>query len=297
MMKKFLLATAIALPLAMPSVADTYQIEAGVLAIGGDIGDDIDLDATAIFGTYYLKEVDDSVGPKAAAAFLNKSSYVSAAYLTAEVSEGGVGSGLSIVSASDDDQETDVSSIGGRYVIPGQDIIVQGSFSSGETELGDAESDLDAYSISVGKYYNERFSLLVSYSTVEESPDDDGGVGDIEADTFGISTQYVSEAGENGNALGLQLSWSHTEVDYSESDSEPAYSTIGLSPTVFVGNDLAISFDWIITTTDLDGNAYGLSVEYFVQPNVFVVAGYDRTDYEAQDDSGEAWSVGVVGRF
>lgn len=285
-MKKILLAAAIAMPIVMPSLANAYQFEAGLDFATGDEGEEIDIDSASVFGTFYLSNVDDSLGPRSEAAFLNKSSFVTAEAFSEEESQTGF-----------EDVDTDLLGIGGRYVVPDSDFIIEASLVTGEIDNGAAEIDSDAFALSGGKYFNERFSMLVNYSNVE--------IDDLsESDTYGVSAKYVSEPGENGNALGWELSWSTTETEFEGSSNEGKYMSIGLSPSIYVGTDLTISFDWTITTTDLDGYTYNLDVEYFVLPNVSVSAGYFRTDYNTipgidEDDieTGEVWSLGVTGRF
>jgi hypothetical protein len=126
------------------ALADTYRAEAGLNYDNTDADNaSSSVDTYTLGGSVYFKPVDDSKGPRAEAAFLSRSSSVSATY------------------ADSDDNVFDKTYTADTRVVLGNGTIL---------EAGYANFDYDkAYKIGVGTYLSDHSDVTLSYTTSDLS--------------------------------------------------------------------------------------------------------------------------------
>lgn len=117
-MKRCLQTVLLGLVLSAPNgFAESYQVEAGG-SYEGDDRDDFEITTVNLYGVYFLAAVKTDERPLAEAAFFAKSSFVRADYIDRERK-------LDRVGFRDITVDTDGIGIGGRYVMPEDDIIIE----------------------------------------------------------------------------------------------------------------------------------------------------------------------------
>lgn len=139
--------------LALPALAGSYQFELAGTYNNIDI-EGIDTDTYGLIGAFYFNRVDDSVGPIAEAAFLNKASSLNLGYATSKTDVGPF------------NIDGDAWQFGGRGVF-GEQGILQGSYTKADVE----GFNTDTFNIGGGAYLDDHSTLLVSYRFVEDEFD------------------------------------------------------------------------------------------------------------------------------
>jgi Putative general bacterial porin len=257
MFKKAAMVAGLGLALSATAQAE-YNAEANLAISGGDN------DGFAIGGTYYLDSVDDTKGPLGEAAFLDMSSYVSAAYSENEF--------------DDSDNETELVAVGGRYIFGEGNWIVDVGYSNFDA---DAAGELDTFSISGGKYLTDTTTLILSYANTDP---DDGE----DADIYGIDVDHLLNVGEG--ALKLHGGFSTADTDGDDIDF------YGVDATWYPCNSLGLGVGYGNTDDGSDDiDEYRISAEWFITNQVSASVTY--LEAEQGDLESDSFLIGVSARF
>lgn len=242
-MKKIILAGAISALTTLSAQAD-YQFEANVGYFQGDV-ENADFDGYALAATIFFESVDTSKGPLSEASFLDKSSGISLAFGTTEF--------------DDFDNEEDISSVSGRFVLSNDFII--------EADYTDFDFDT-SFTIGFGKYLTESSDILISYTTFD---DVDFNVLDLAFHSvngltgpasiaYDLGASYIDADNETGfglnagltfyptSQLGLGISGSYSSVDDTD------VTTIELGAEYFFNENVAGSLTYSTSDTDFDND-------------------------------------------
>ncbi|MDC3332775.1 putative porin [bacterium] len=277
-MKKQLLSSAIGLALcsAIAANAGSYQIQGDLNYDDGEVSGN-DINTTSVSVTYYLDAVDDSKGPFAEAAFINKASSISASYIDLELDY-----------ANNTSVDSDLSAIGMEYITKDSGYIIGMSYGQGEN----SSEDVDSYGITIGKYLTDNITARLSYAAAET---DD--LADTEVNITGLSFRLFHDFDEQDMYLAVDTGFSHHSVE-DNSDSE-SHNMASAGATLYFTKQLSVyaALD-LIPNGDAKGGITTTGVEYFVTPNISTSVYY--SDYQPSDgdlDSEATWSFGLTGRF
>lgn len=271
-MKKSTIATGLALLTSGLCHAGTYQAEVTLGYSTGEIevgNADIDTDSLFIGGEYYLNGVDDSKGPLAEAAFLDRASSVRAAYETGE--QDGIGG----------DDDIDGFALGGRLVDGTSGWI----FSADYAEIDiDGGSDTEAWNLSVGKYIAENTALSFTYTTVEE--------GNIDTDIYAVDIKHVTAL--SGGAY-ISLAGLLATGDVDQGDDPFIYGgSFTYYPMRNIGFGASATFTDSDDTEETEFSVFG---SWFPSDNLVLTASYDISDDDETDIESDIFSVGAAFRF
>ncbi len=261
--KKSKLAAAIAaLAFSGSVVADEFQFEGVVSLSDGDIevgSDEGDTDSIGIAGTAYFAPVDDSKGPLAEAAFLDRASSVSAAFSDGEAGDLDVeGRGIDL------------------RLVDGESGWTLGlDFATVEVE----DADSDTFGVSVGNYVAENTEVSLSFA----STDVDGG---DDSDSWFLGVHHVVPA-DVSYAIGAAIG----TVEVGD-DDETAFSIDG---TVYPNNNLGLGVSYATVDGDVDNDTVSIFGEWFVNNQFAVMLSFD--DSEIGDVETDGFTIGVRGRF
>lgn len=266
-MKKLFLATAVA-AISLNTVAETFQFELQAAHFDSELGD-TEVKTSALAGAYYLAPVDDSVGAKAEAAFLNKSSNIFLSYSQIEIENDPL--------LLDEDGTGYVA--GGEYVLD-SGIILSALYSSSEIEDFDSET----IGVGVGYYLTDSSTIDLRFSYIDDDLE--------ETNTFSLGYKNVLDFGDD-QSLNVEAILNHLDPDETDSSTNLTvisdyYFTSQLSAGASVGY------------TDSDSEEalnYGVKGSYFFGSNFALAIAYDVTDYDDLSDDLETLSIAVTGRF
>jgi len=223
--------------------ANAYQVE-GRADFTGSKTDGEDPDVFRLGGEYYIQPVDDSTGPLAEAAFLDQAMSARVFY--------------------EDFDNGDGLLIGGRYVDPGSQLVVEADIG-----LGDLEND----EIKAGMYLDSHTQLLGKY--VDTNLGDGYGVEYKNLMTRNDGT-YLNVGGEltfiDGD-FGLDTTRVAVEGDY----YLDKMTSVGAEVGVFLG--------------DLDGETINIRGEKFLSQTLSLNVGLGHFDYDVLGD-GTTFTLG-----
>jgi hypothetical protein len=242
------------------ALADTYRAEAG---LSYDYSDADNAPATTdtytLAGSVYFKPVDDSKGPRAEAAFLSRSSSVSASY-------------------SDSDKVLlDKSYSASTRVVLGNGTTLQ----AGYTNLNDFYK---VYSVAVGTYLNDHSDVSVKYSSTD-------GANSLFAErSYGANYHSVLKlAGTTSVAYNVGASY----LDLA--NTQNGYK-VDVDATYYFNQNLGLGA--LASYSDRDAystSTVGLQASYFVTPNFFVNGYAKTTDFDGPNE--DSYGVGASVRF
>lgn len=265
-MKKLLIPAALA-ALSMQAVADSYQVELLGQYIDNEIGS-LETDILVAGGTFYIEAVDDSKGPLAEAAFLNKASSISVAYTDIEMEQGPF------------EAEGDSWALGGRAVV-GSGFIIDAAYSSGDIE----GFDIKAFTLGGGMYLSDSASLVLSYTNID---DDFFG----ETDIVDLDYKNLLTLG-NGANMNIDAT-----LGYSDPDAGDSVVNVGLGADYYINSQLSLGGSLgFISSDDTDAWSYGVRAEYFFNSHVAIAAAYDVIDFDDFSDDDETLTLSLTGRF
>ena len=271
-MKKSTIAAGLALLASGLCHAGTYQAEitpgysTGEIEIGNA---DFDTDAFTIGGEYYFNGVDDSKGPLAEAAFMDRASSIRAAYINGE--NDGRGS----------DTDFDGYTLGGRLVDEASGWL----FSIDYDELDiDRGADIETWDFTVGKYVAENTTLSFTYSTSEE--------GNIDTDIYAVDVKHI--AALSGGAY-ISLSGILGVGDVDRADDPLIY---GGSFTYYPVRNIGVGASAVFTDSDdTDEQIYSLFGSWFPADNLAITASYEFLEDDDINTDADLFSIGAVFRF
>ena len=265
--------------------ANAYQFE--VRAGYQDGSEDVDGDSEDIEGfdlgfSVYFPAVDDSEGPLAEAAFLQRASSFSVDYLENE--EGG--------------EDRTFTRYQGDIVDAKSGVI--GGLTVSTEEVGSNETL--RYQISMGKYLFENTTAVINLARADLDKDlvGEGGEDALESAELRLRHVHVgsfSFAAEAHIGVTEVNFFDDVDMEFDKGNQD----TYGAALTLYPTNDLGVGifFDDQDGYQDMDGEAgeqtQGISAEYFIMPTLAVSLSYTET--ENGDDDGDAIAIGVRGRF
>lgn len=220
----------------------------------------IDVDGFGLSAQLHRNKVDTSKGPLNEAAFLDKSSFINASWVTVKAD----------VSGSD---SADLTSVGGRFVTD-KNIIIEATYS-------DLEDD-SSINIGVGTYISNNMDVVVSYESYDS--DADGG----DASTFAANLHGLHELkGETSLAFDAGLA-------FQDNDGESAYG-INAGADYYLNNALSIGAGASFYTADnYDKSAIDIRANYFVTPIARIGVAYVS---QGQDSDGDLMQINASIRF
>ena len=272
-MRKSVIATGLALAVTGISHAGTYNTELRASYSTGEIetpGADADVDQLGIGGEYYFNGVDDSKGPLAEAAFLDRASSVRANYIDGEFD------------GRFNDEDFDGFSLGGRLVDPASGWIFEVDYT--EVEADDS-GDVDTFDFSVGKYIAENTSLSFTYSTT----DTDGG-GDV--DLYAVDIKHIASLA--GGAY-LSVTGNFGIGDADEADDPLVYGgSLTYYPTRNIGVGASLDF---VDSDDTEDTTFGVFGSWFPSESLELRVSYDMSDDDETDEELDTFTIGAAFRF
>jgi hypothetical protein len=275
-MNKVLIAAAIA-AVSTSAAANDYRFQIDADYAANEVNKEVDTEVAALAGTFYLAPVDDSVGPKAEAAFLNQSSSISLGYgrSNLEVGAGGIDPGFTV----NLDEDGDVWALGGRFVT-GNGIILEADYTAVEI---DKVIDSETLGVGIGYYLNDTSAVTLGYVHSEE-------------DTFGLEDDIWSVGYKTllNDSINLEA-----EFDYSDPKfGKKAYGLTGAADYYLNENASIGGVLGYVSSDDDFAKAwvYGVRGEYFFTSNIAINAGYTVSAPDKGDDN-SIWSIGLTGRF
>lgn len=277
------LAVACAVGVSAAAMADEYQYELSIgydrLKQTGSAG--YKGDTWSLSGTYYLDSIDDSAGPLAEAAFLNKASFLNAHY-----------------GYLAKDFDGDAFGVGGEYVTNEHGIILGASYDWADDVRLDSitgSADVDSYRLTIGQYLTDTTTVRLSYQN--DDIDASNSLFDYEVDTVGLNVRHLT--GDLGNGLHLAL-----EGDLERIQRDIRYGSKYRNTLMGVGADLYLNqnfsvgagYHYITGDDEFDGDGFEVRARYHLNPQFFVAAkyGHEEPDELART---KVWGVELATRF
>jgi hypothetical protein len=239
---------------------------------------DVDTDTLAAGATFYFSPVSTGNGPLAQAAFLSKASGIAVGYANGEADYD-----FDRGNFVDQSYDFDAVSIGGHFVLPSPNLILEASYAEGENEF---ENDFDAFTIGVGGYITDRITLMAEFSkqTFDDASDEDS------IDIFTITYRQLIQL---GGAMNLAIAPHLSRVEYFGEDA----AEVGIDVAFYLNPSLGFVAGVTGGAVDDEDGDYSraesyIGVDYFVNEN-FQVGGkllaitseFDSDDYYYNDDS------------
>jgi hypothetical protein len=270
-MKKVLIAAAIT-AISTTAVADDYRFQVNADYLNDEISKNIDMTTYVVGGSFFLAPVDDSLGPKAEAAFLDHASGVHAGW------------GRTNIKIDDSDfnpkvdEDGDVWALGGRYITE-SGVILELDYAT--TEVDDLDSD--ALGVAIGYYLSDVSSITLGYLRTE--------VDDLDSDDDIWSLGYKHLF---NNRFGLEADLTYVDAKYGEN----AYGITG-ALDYYINDNFSVGgvLGYVASDDDFTEAAiYGVNAEYYFNSHIALNAGYTVSAPDKGDDN-EVWNVGIIGRF
>jgi hypothetical protein len=267
MFKKTALIAGIGLALSAGAQAD-YRWELGAGYEDGSVDSDLrvgnerrkndnDIERWEVYGTWYMETVDTSKGPLGEAAFLDHASWITLGYEDGEIDF-----------SNFDDIDGDSYNFDMRYVAEGPGWKLSGWLVDlGYERREPGDSEIDFYSIGIGKYIFPNTTLVAEYEQINLN---NGG----DTDAYGASLDHFF-AFNNG---GLKVGLNGGKVVVSGEDDVEEY---GIDGTWYLGNHWGFSAGYAKTEQNsYEIDAWNVGVEWFITENWAV----DLQYYEADPD-------------
>jgi hypothetical protein len=298
---------------ASASFADEYSWQLSGSGRRLEIGDALDNEGTVVDAVYYFGEVDDAQGPRALAAFLNRSSRVAAAVHREHETETYTFTppfGAPVTSSTV--TKTEGYSIAGRYVRPSKGWYAGAGYDNASTDfpsnpLSSENVEVDGYSLLLGKYFGRATTLEVTWNSTRSVTDIETFVCTRSTPLFcppvlGFETKtnrtslaafHVGGAGRLKYSLGARLASSRTDVRV---ESPPLQQPL-LPPAITAPRDgvflpIVISVEPPVNPPDLDSfRTYTVTGELFPRERLGVRLGYSRWDGDRLRDEGYTLST------
>lgn len=226
--------------------------------------DDFETDSLLLQGRYYLQIVDQSTGPLAERAFLDKAASVGLTYNLAEPEVG---------------DSVDSLGIDARFVTL-TDTIFELEYSKTDSPSGD---DLTEYRLGAGKYTDNGTTVLGTFKR--------DNFDNVNLDVLSVELRKVEDAGAANTAIAYEGSLGLLRASDDAGNDENGFEFIGrftyyTSEQFGFGGGLGYR-----DISDLDVTIVGVDVSYFFNDAVSVVAEFERgsTSFDVDTDT-----LGVV---
>lgn len=271
---------------------------------------------TSVAATHYFAPVDDTGGPYGYAAFLSRSSRVSASTRRETAESTFIGSSPPTPLTD----RTDAYSVTGRHVWRDSGWYVGGMAQRESTDPSQPLLDgftnytLNGYSAFGGKYLGRSTTLDLTLESSEGKTDVQpivcvsapcGGpvASKTSIDDIGVSVQHLGKLAAMRYAVAGRVARSHEEIRIpgfgnfvAFSQRTRTYAVSGeLLPTMRVG--VGVDYSSFSDDPALRDHAYGLSASWFFKRNLALEFSGLRTNFRGVSRSDDDWSVGLLGRF
>ncbi len=236
---------------------------------------DVDTDTLALGGAFYFSPVSTASGPLDEAEFLSKASGIALAYSKAEVD-----------TENEDSVDGDSKILGGHFVIPGPNLIIEASYGQG----GSDDVDVDYLSLGFGGYITDRITLVFDYSKEEY---DFGSKESIDRYTL-TYRQLIQLGGEMNLALEPFIS----KVDYFDEDA----AEVGIDVAFYLNRSLGfkagvVGFAYDADYADYSEGASYIGVDYFINETFRIggklLSSSGEFDADFDEDAFESEGSGV----
>ena len=250
--------------LGLTAGAQAFQGDVEVGYSDGDI-ESADTESYDISGTYYFSPVDNSKGPLAEAAFLDRADGLMLSFLDGEVEESGF-------------EDVDTESRSAELHLAHDETGLYASLGYARSEAGNSIGEADATIISagVGKYVSENGLLSFNYINFEIDLD---GFGQEDVDTFSVDYKQV--------VIG-DISYSYeASLAYNSPDNNDINSSTSvlLGATVYPMNTLGLGISYSTNLEEVnntDSEALSLHARWFATEELSLALVY--VDGESADD-------------
>ncbi len=257
-------------------------------------GDDDDI---TVFGTWFFDGVSAPDGPRSRAAFLSRASSVSLSY---RYGDSDTSSSLTSPDPSFspvmgwESWSSDAISANLRYVWPESGWYGLAGVSTLDEEFdssfGSFNSDVETYSLGIGKYIGSQTSVDLRVSR-------------LEGETAGSNIGVTETALTLSHIGGLGETWQYgADVALTTTDVSRADELFDLRLSLYPTRSLAFGLETSGSVQDAfdEGTRYGLFASWFARENIELEASYRYVDTESfpnfdQDEDG--FGVGVRVRF
>ncbi len=270
-MKKTALSLAVACAMGASSAAMAYQFE---VSLGFDTAErsSQDNEQWSLSGTYYLAPIDDSTGPLAEAAFLNKASYVTASY-----------------GYLANDAQGHAYSLGGEYVIPEGNFIIGANYGWGDGPTGNNEQ----YNVSLGKYLTDTTTVRLNYLDWESN------VTGEELEVIGVSLRHLTGDIGMGRQIAVEGDVSRVEVENDLIDGDASGTRVGVGADLYVNPQFSFGADLGYTNgnSGVSGRDFEVRARYHFDSNFFVAANYGHDKVHGDFPRTKYWGVELATRF
>ena len=290
-------------------VAETYNMEADVSYTSTDyLGNDVD---SSLFDlTYYFNPIDPGKGPLAEAAFLNKSSEISAKY--------GHTSQEYLTNAT-------TWGVGGRYVHQNESSGLNGliigfnytnnswnNFGEEGYPLDNQANIFDTGYFEIGAYITNFSNLTISYSTNQNDEQTPGEVSSKQrSNTLSVRYNHLFLM-DGDTSIKINAKYSDTSFDpvrYSDNtmseSNDDELSSFNISGDYYFNRQLSVGVGLNVFNNGYADNlkAYRLQSNYYFNENVSVYGsvGYSELDfpeeYADEDNQITTFEIGVTATF
>ncbi len=291
------------------SQAGEYQFEMGLDYTETDVDSGTEEDSHTVSGRYYLSPVDDSKGPLAEAAFLQRASHIDLSYQKINWENDAILNPSSRRNANG-------GSVGATYIFKDSGWLLSADYSDGKQDAGTYDEDQYGYNVAVGKYVAENTLVSLAYneSVVDNSYNLDRlicgfdgcliipfrRVSKTTKDGFNLAVKHVGNLGRFD--YSLQAGYSQGEEKYkneywSNGDRLSRYRY----DNDWTGENLDFAFypsdRWRIglgyrhnDTEGFDTEYYSVNLQWFVTPNIALDFGYS----EAKPQEAEVYGFSIA---
>ena len=282
---KYPLATALLALSSAPLMADVYNVEIDGSYNEAEIGK-IESDVFVLKGSYFFGGVDDSKGPLAEAAFIDRASNVSLTYGNGDTDPGDAG--------------VEEFGVGGRYVNKESGFIFSADYDLQQVDFkGSSKAELETFRFEAGLYVVEQGALTALFNTrrtdAEESSNSPSNV--EKAKQYGVRyAQLIDFEGERS----LKVDASYVYTDFKEDDDD-SVSNLDIKADYYFTRQLSaginLGYVFVSDSDTDDAPRYGINGKYFFNNQVSAYASLERVDFDESDETIDTMSIGLQGRF
>lgn len=230
----------------------------------------IDTDTLSFGATYYLRPVDTSTGPLAERAFVDKAASLSLGFSQSEFTTDG----------SDLELEVDTLSASTRFVTA-ENFIAVLAYSNTETEFVD--DDLVSFRVGVGKYLDDRTTVIGSFTRTE--------IGNSDLDQLGVVGRRLVDG---SSSIGTYLV-TEAGLEYLDADDDSGFD-LSIAAIYYTSAQLGLGAGFNYRKIDsADSTTLSIEAKYFLTPQLSIAAEFSRSDSDFSEI--DLLNLSVTGRF
>lgn len=242
-------------------LADTYNFEMELNGLKSDADMNEKRDIYGLSGTFYFISVDDSFGPVAEAAFLNKASFLSASFNDISVDSTSV------------DTDGDLQGLSGSAVLANR-FIFQAGYIQQKID-SDIITDEDVYSVGLGFYIDDLTSLILEYQQT-----------DLEniSGTFNDVSLNLKSIVEIGDARWVT---GRASIGISQRAGANTVINLGTEGDYYFSErfSFGVSLNLLEANSGAGSTTYGLGAKFFITPRLALAASFSKEVFLEEDTS------------